>query len=269
MKRHYNPRETLDIMRNYFAKQIDLFEEFSETYFGEKHSNKLHELVPLVYGIITSGKAIKLLFDARLANKIFIISRSFLEKCINLCYLMVCSKDEFQNYIYYSLQKGYRAICSKQKSASLLGIEAKDIEPSERLSEKIKRFSSQKGREITRWTKLSFNARVEYIQKETNQLGESSRSIYKYIYEDSSEASHGTMYGSLFHTGVLSGAICEIQGSSFITHYVAILLFNFGTLIDAIFNIGVSKVDVTLNKFVNISSKNGEMVSKWFNKINI
>lgn len=268
-KRKYDSEETLNVALDFFNSQISLAENLNNfIHVHDKiNSDRLSDLFPLLVGIVTAGKSIILVTNGRLATEAFILSRAFLERSINFCYLMSCNDKELQDFIDYALQKGFRATNAKKKTATYLGLKYKISEPNEWLGKKLKKFTSNKGKEIPRWTKLSFRDRLNYVQKEIKDLiGSYDVGFYENLYEDASETSHGTLYGTLFHTGMLSGAVCPIGGLNFITHYVSLLLCKLGDLIDCILEIIILKTDIDLNSYKEQSHRNNETVNSYIKK---
>ncbi len=194
----WDPKRARSIFEEYFASQISLLEDFWKDRLNVKSMSRLDDLFPLIFSISKTGKAISILVNAGLAGEILIISRSFLEKSIDLCYLLIGSEEELTNYIDYAFQKSYRAYCRKQKTMKIFGSSVNIPKPSPWLQEKINKFSSAKGREITRWSKKSFTDRMLYVKSNISDLSVSRISIYEHIYEDASEVTHGSSYGNLF-----------------------------------------------------------------------
>lgn len=200
-----------------------------------------------------------MLADQKLVSEVFVLFRTYLERSLNLCYLIICDRAELQNYIDYSLQKGYRATLSKAKTAEIVDVKWNIPKPKGELIKRINKFTSPRGREINRWSKLSFENQLEYLRKEAGDFFSSHDiAIYKNIYEDASESSHGTLYGILAHTGILSGIVCPRKGDDYITLYMTQSFFNLGLLLDRILKIVSIKTDVDVSNFIEKSNGNAE-----------
>ena len=67
------------------------------------------------------------------------------------------------------------------------------------VSAAIAKFTSERGREKTRWTNTSLPERAAAIEAELGSTGLFVSLLT--IYGDASEALHGTLYGAIFHLG--------------------------------------------------------------------
>ena len=138
-------------------------------------------------------------------NEAIVLARAFVERVINFCYLLVCDESEYQNFLKYSLQKGYRKLDRHIAVGNkIVGIKyTAGIEPDTvpGLSDALKDFTSGHGREITHWTKASISERLSVISQRTSINVEGFMVNMLSICEDASEALHGTLYGVSFHTG--------------------------------------------------------------------
>jgi uncharacterized protein DUF5677 len=262
--REWDARKARNIFEEYFSKQISLLEDFWNYKLSVERLARLDELSPLIFSINKTGKAISILVDAGLAGETFIIARSFLEKSVDLCYLIMCGQEEVTDYIDYCFQKSYRSYCSKQKASKIFGSKIDIPKPTPRIQEIINKFSSAKGREITRWSKKSFRDRMLYVKLNVPAFSDDKFAIYEYIYEDASEATHGTSYGNLFFTGIFSGLHCEHQLSDYMDNYLSLILFNFGFLIKMIFLAMKSKTDLDISDIIRKIEENEGQVRKHF-----
>ena len=75
------------------------------------------------------------------------------------------------------------------------------------IEEALKQFTSRKGKPITRWTNNSISKMLETIKN--NGSIDISYLMFAVlgIYDDASEALHGTIYGTTFHIGHYFGKI--------------------------------------------------------------
>jgi hypothetical protein len=133
------------------------------------------------------------------------LARSFIEKVINFCYLIVCDQDEFDRFIKYSVQKSFRKL---ERSITVgdtkLGFKFMgdvDITSNKLLEEGLRDFTSEKGREKTRWTNVDLSERLKIINERAKISPAAFMMNLLTVYEDASEALHGTLYGCSFHTG--------------------------------------------------------------------
>jgi len=73
------------------------------------------------------------------------------------------------------------------------------------LKKAVDLFTSKKSKKpLTRWSKTSIEERLSLIDSKKVTKIEPLMILYDYIYDDSSEAIHGTIYGCQFHYGFYS-----------------------------------------------------------------
>lgn len=137
-------------------------------------------------------------------GEIVMLSRAFIEKVINAIYLTICDEDEFEKYFKHTISKSVRKLDRKIKvndqeiSIKYSGIE--DFKKDIKVQEAIDAFTSISGKEITHWTKASMEKRMELIQTRAKINIPIFMLNTLSIYEDASEALHGTLYGCSFFT---------------------------------------------------------------------
>lgn len=136
--------------------------------------------------------------------EVVMLARSFIEKIVNFCYLLICDKEEYDNFRKHTIQKAYRKL---DRTISIGNEEIKiayqgkdDYLSNQELRDAIGTFTSSKGKEITRWTKKSINDRIK-ILKEKSQINIGLFMLNTLsIYDNASESLHGTLYGCSYHT---------------------------------------------------------------------
>jgi len=140
-----------------------------------------------------------------------VLARGFLEKVINYCYLIVCDKDEYDRFLKHTIQKSYRRL---DRKIFLDGREIRitwgtkiDTESDQVLKEALSEFTSPGGKEKTHWTKVNLLDRIKIICDKSKLKPEPFLMHTLVIYEDASEAIHGTLYGCSFHTGAYDPSI--------------------------------------------------------------
>ena len=153
--------------------------------------------------IIEDALAIRLLGDASRLNQAYVISRALLERITNYCYLQLCADEEFRNYLDYSLNKvGRRADRSIEADGRIqarIALKEGTIELPPEVCTAVAKFTSERGREKTRWTNLSLPERAAVVEAKLGGTGLFISLLT--IYGDASEALHGTLYGAAFHLG--------------------------------------------------------------------
>ena len=228
------------ILANFLDQMITLMVN-NEEKLKRSSNSRISDIHPLYASILEDCISIRLLGEDSRLNQCYIISRALLERLINYCYLQVCSQEEFDDFISYSKNKAARrlsrSIESGGETKAKVEFAGGQYTLSKEMEEAVQQFTSQKGKEITRWTKLSLPDRATVVEQKAEKT-----SLFMHlliIYSDASEALHGTIYGSLFHLGAYDlGSIPSDQASLDKHRYStlsALYLFS-GSAIDTMFS---------------------------------
>ncbi len=254
---------------HYFDQQLSLLKKLVNILIGEKKPTRANYLWTLLFNTGSSGAATLLLSQKGLYNESIIISRCFLERAINFTYLLVCDEEEYENFIDYSKQKVIRSLYTKQRAYKHIKLEIplpKDPLSFHHFSAELKKFSGEKGGEKKRWTSLNLEERVAFVEKKINDFNKKSGALFKmaiaYLYEDASEAIHGTLYGGLFHMGVIFG---KTESAKMDEHAKGILLHVFmlsGGMIHGILHV-VSK-EKSIEELIRQSERNEKVLLEAF-----
>lgn len=239
--------EKLRAFDTYFHLQVDLLKELAKRSFEDKSKNRVNEIFPLLVGLISASTSLCFLLRKELLTEAFIISRAFMERLINACYLIICDRSQFDDYIHFSMQKVQRSMHTKKKVLDILGHVHPAIDYSEIpiVAEGLKKFTSRKGKEITRWTSQRLDKRIEAVGDRVEHFHTPLFMIlYHYVYEDASEAIHGTLYGCLFHTGLFLGLGDRQYSDEFCTSTKTMLYFAAGLLIEGLLYTAAKEMDV-------------------------
>lgn len=138
-------------------------------------------------------------------NECVMLARGFFERIVNICYLLVCDDDKFEEYRLHTRQKAYRKLeqefyAGDEKICSKFGGK-KDLECHPEIQEALKKFSTNSGKEKKRWPDMSIPDRIKLIG-DRSKTNISMFLLYQVLfYTDASEALHGSFYGLTFHTG--------------------------------------------------------------------
>lgn len=201
-------------VQKYYVKQVLITKELYEYQFNEwdKFAGKrIQSLYHLLMSIYITGNAINLLAVNNFLSESYMLARALLEKLINYMYLIVCEEEEYQKYLNYTKQKGYRILKRSfvvgEHKADLRWSGSVDLDKYPELREAVNQFTSEKGKVITRWTSLSIAERLNVIRDRAKIKIEGLMLSTLGIYDDASEALHGTLYGSAFHFGFFEGRI--------------------------------------------------------------
>jgi Family of unknown function (DUF5677) len=169
------------------------------------NSNKprVARLYAIYSAIIEDAISIKLLCENARTNQAYIVSRAMLERLTNFCFLQLCTDAEFLDYVDYSLNKAGRRLDRSIEAGGQLkariALNGGEFELPAEISAAITKFTSEHGREKTRWTNVSLPDRAAVIEVKLGNTGLFMSLLT--IYADASEALHGTLYGAAFHLG--------------------------------------------------------------------
>ena len=201
-------------VHSFYLQQILLIKDFYEYQydnFANIANERVNSLYHLVLSIYLTGYSINLLAQNNLLGEAYILSRSMLEKIINYLYILSCDENEYKNYLNYTKQKGYiihnRTFTAGSVTAELKWSAFIDLERYPELREAVDQFTSHKGKTITRWTSRSIAERLAVIENagliRTDILVLATLGIY----DNASEALHGTLYGATFQYGLFESKI--------------------------------------------------------------
>ena len=258
----FKGKEGIDAAVKYFSAQLHVMEEFIEHINDPKEMERAGAIFPLLMGIVTAGKATITLTKEKYATEAFVLARCFLERTVNYCYLMVADEKEVKAFIDHGLQKGYRATSAKKRTFNSLGHEFKIHEPNKWLQTKIDNFT-HKGRQ-TNWTSLSFNKRIEKLREYCEEF---DLSFYGNLYEDGSDSAHGSFYGTLLHTGVLSEVSTAGMGLQYINVYITLTLCKLADLIMVAFKVTAEKIKYDLSQYLEKLDENCKVVNAFFKQM--
>ena len=201
-------------VQKYYVKQVLLTKELYEYHHSEWEritGKRIQSLYHLLMSIYITGNAINLLAINNFLGESYMLARALLEKLINYMYLLACEEEEYMKYLNYTKQKGYRilnrSIIVEGQKAELKWSGSVDLDKNPELREAVNQFTSKKGKVITRWTSLSIAERLNIIRDKAKIRIEALMLSTLGIYDDASEALHGTLYGSAFHYGFFEGKI--------------------------------------------------------------
>lgn len=194
--------------------------------------------------------------------EIIMLARALIEKMINFCYLLICDEAEFQRFIKHTVQKSYRKLDRKvavgKMNVGLKFMGSIDFDANPHLKEALNDFTSHKGREITHWTKTTIEDRMQLLSERSKIDVEIFMIATLLIYEDASEALHGTLYGCTFHSGAYIPGL-EKSNPAELKKHVAETLRLIYYILGAMFHqsiILLSERNARLSEFVKLSKLN-------------
>lgn len=139
------------------------------------------------------------------------LSRAFMEKIINFCYVSICDEKEYRAFILHPIYKHYHNVGSVQREDDIdfdnLEEYAKTRKEKQKefknfliVQEALEMFSETK-RNLN-WTKKRLDERIEVIKKWGKLLDVFFLLSKLNYYSDASEALHGSLYGCTYGIGV-------------------------------------------------------------------
>jgi hypothetical protein len=199
---------------DFFMSQLDLLEKLYKHQFTKlKHLDdaRVGKLYPLLFSIHHTGISISLLSSHLHTNECYILARSFLERLIIYIFLLSCDESEYSRYLAYTKQKGYRVLNRSfvvgDSEVRLKWSGIIDLEKEPDLKQAVDTFTSETGKPKTKWTSKRLSEMVQSIASRGKLEIGYLMFAKLWIYEDASEALHGTLYGSTFHVGTSIGKI--------------------------------------------------------------
>ncbi len=129
---------------------------------------RVARLYALYSAIIEDAISIRLLGDVARLNQAYIISRALLERLTNFCFLQLCKDEEFGDYIDYTLNKIGRRVDRNSEAYGVqkarVALQGGDFELPPEITAAVAKFTSERGREKTRWTTVSLPDRAAVIE---------------------------------------------------------------------------------------------------------
>lgn len=193
-------------MEQFMVSQAVYVEEIAKQ--SIEPNDRLGGVMPLLISIADTARSISILARNGMLNDCYMLARAFLERLVTAAYLLDASTEEFRRYELHTQQKAFRRLNRKLETKvgtvviEYSGTPRPDDVPG--LSDALELFTSRTGKEITRWSPTTLVNKIE----ELGQSGAINSSLFLLavlaIYEDASEALHGTLYGSTFHLGIFS-----------------------------------------------------------------
>lgn len=157
----------------YLQKQINLV-DLAFKGSREIDDERASYLEALFLQLIDDAKSTYLVCQNGFANQGYILVRALLERAINYCYLQICDEDEFNNFITYSKQKSVRSL-NRRLGENNHSVELKfsgeiNFDSNPELKQALDKFTSESGKEKTRWTQTSLPDRAIMVEKHCNNI---------------------------------------------------------------------------------------------------
>jgi hypothetical protein len=171
-------------------------------------SERTQQCWPLLFGIKQDVEGISLLVQKGYINQGYMVYRGLLEKIVTLLYLQIASDEVFKDYTGYTLHKGYRKTQTQVRIQTKTGavgyrcLADFDLSKHPDVEAAVKRFTSASGKPHTRWSRTSIETKIAEIKQSGFVDTVLLELLISYVYDDASEALHGTLYGCVFHLNV-------------------------------------------------------------------
>lgn len=190
------------ILALFLGSQVKLLVE-NVGAINQGNQPRVSNLYAIYSAIIEDAISIRLLCENGRTNQAYIISRALIERVTNFCFLQLCTDATFSDYLDYSLNKAGRSLDQSIEAngevKARLALNGGDFDLPHEIRAAIAKFTSERGREKTRWTNVSLPERAAVIEAKLGSTGLFMSLLA--IYANASEALHGTIYGAVFHLG--------------------------------------------------------------------
>ncbi len=185
--------------------------EFVDTFVMDGNNDfksPIKDLSPICMNINSNVYAINLLLQRTIcfSNECLMLSRSVIEKVINLCYLLTSPPKELDAYLKHGLAHSYSSRSQVFKSGEhIIRLVRSDYIRPNKASNDIKvafeAFEKNGGGLLNNWTDKKREQMIDLIPKsfiDKNLF----HFAHSYIYDQASQSIHGTNYGCLSFTGI-------------------------------------------------------------------
>jgi hypothetical protein len=184
-------------------KQVSFEGEDISIEYSHEETSVLVALILSLGSSVETIKSINELSSMRYKDALP-ISRSVIETCINVSYILAVGIEATKNSIDHAITKGYRKLDVSAGSGNhKISVKStQEVDINEELADKLEKFSTKKGCQKD-WTELSVPKRIAQIEKVFGSKHATSFSgAYLMTYSDASEVIHGSYFGSLLASGM-------------------------------------------------------------------
>jgi hypothetical protein len=194
--------------KNFFAAELMMLKEVIPKITGERQA----KAVVLLISCTQTGAALLLLVGQvdSFTNESMMLSRSFMEKITNFCYVSICDEKEFRKFFLHPIYKHYHNVGSfKLGDAVDIDCLEENVKVKKKKQEKLKKIAivkealqlfSDKDSKMN-WTKKTLNQRIEALEQWGKFMDFLFLLTKAYYYSDASEALHGSLYGCSYNVG--------------------------------------------------------------------
>ncbi len=193
---------------SFFAAELTILKEV----IPKITDKKLAKLAILLISSTQTGAALLQLANQTdtFTNESIMLSRAFIEKIINFCYVSICDDKEYRAFILHPIYKYYHNTGSIKPEdeinfdnvKNMLKIKQKkqeELKKSMVVQEALEIFSDKNPN--MNWTKKTLNQRISVIEKSSKVFDAFIRLSKIEYYSNASEALHGSLYGCSYNVG--------------------------------------------------------------------
>jgi len=239
----WGTKEFTNHLFQYYSKQSELLEELYKYQFEElkkKPNERVDSLYLLLYSMHDTAQSVGMLAMNQKINESYMLARALLEKIINYIFLLYCDEEDYRRYLLYTKQKSYSNLNKSIRVGELIA-ELKwtgnfDLDSDPELKKAVDLFTSEKGKSIKRWTNKNIVKLLPLIEQRSDVDIRPLMLSVLAIYDDASEALHGTLYGTIFQIGLFSGGNIKTkkQMISSVHGQLSLLFLSLGSCIDSL-----------------------------------
>lgn len=212
----FGEEEQIIYFRDYLLSQAGIIIDIGRK---DKLQGRAKEIASAIMSTMNTAYAIAELIKnySIYYNECVMLSRGLFERILNLCYLLVCDDEGFNEYRLHTKQKMYRKMDEKftdgQHTASVKFSNIDLMFKDDDLQKAIKKFTKKSGKELKQWPTISIPERIQLIGNKSN-INTSMFLVYQLgWYTDASESIHGSFYGNIFHLGAHLPGITDVDKS--------------------------------------------------------
>lgn len=199
--KHYHREAT-----NFFAAELMILKEVIPKITDERQA----KAVLLLISCTQTGAALLQLANQTdsFTTESIMLSRAFMEKITNFCYVSICDEKEYRAFILHPIYKHYHYVGSIKLEDDFDRLEENQKSRKEQ-QDKLKKVAivqealqifSDKNPNMN-WTKKNLNQRIEALEKWGKFLDIFFRLSKTQYYSGASEALHGSLYGCGYGIG--------------------------------------------------------------------
>lgn len=243
-------QEFTNLLFQYYGKQSDLLEELYKYQFEALKKNpneRVDSLYLLLYSMHDTAQSVSILAANQKINESYMLARALLERIINYIFLLYCDEEDYNRYLLYTKQKSYRNLNKNIKVGEFIA-ELKwtgnfDLESDPELKKAVDLFTSERGKSISRWTNKNIVKMLNLIEQRSDIDIRPLMLSMLAIYDDASEALHGTLYGTIFQIGLFSSGNIKTKRQivSSVHGQLSLLFLALGSCIDSLM-LAINKV---------------------------